>query len=181
MSRFLCFDTETSGLKPESGDRLIEVALVTYDSDTRKATRTYVQRLDPECSISSGAQAVHGIAYADLVGKPRFRDVAAEIHAQFEAADMVIAHNLPFDATFFLYEFQAAGLKLPSKPSVDTMGRGRWATPNGKLPRLGELCFALGVKYDAAAAHSALYDVERTIECFWRGLDRGFYTLPEGL
>jgi DNA polymerase-3 subunit epsilon len=172
------FDSETTGLKADAGDKLIEVALLTYDFATRKLVDKYVQRLDPERSITAGAQEVHGITYDELVGMPKFRDVAPEIHKRFEAADLVIAHNLDFDAMFFLIEFQAAGFKLPSKASLDTMTEARWACPDGKFPKLQELCFALGVKYDPSLAHAADYDVDVMMQCFWRGLDRGFYT-PE--
>lgn len=173
--KILGFDTETTGLKAEDGDKLIEVALITYDSVTRKVEDRFVQRLDPERSISAKAQEIHGITYDELVGMPKFHHIASQVHERFEAADLVVAHNLGFDAMFFLCEFNAIGMKLPSKPSVDTMEQGRWACPDGKLPRLEELCFSLGVTYDRAAAHSADYDVFVMMECFWRGLDRGFF------
>lgn len=178
MPKILGFDTETTGVKADDGDKIIEVALLTYDSLTRKLVDSYIQRIDPERSITAAAQEVHGIAYSELVGKPKFRDLAPEMLRRFQDADMVVAHNLPFDAGFFLYEFAAVGLALPSKPSIDTMEMGRWACFDGKYPKLGELCFALGVPYDPAAAHAADYDVDRMMECLWRGLDRGFYTAP---
>lgn len=172
------FDTETTGLKAEAGDKLIEVALLTYDSNTRKLVDRYVQRLDPERSISPGAQDIHGIAYEELMGQPKFRDVADEIHKRLAAADLIIAHNLDFDAMFMLCEFQALAMKLPNVKSLCTMQNGRWACPDGKFPRLEELCFALGVEYDTASAHAAEYDVDCMMQCFWRGLDRGFF-VPE--
>lgn len=175
----LGLDTETTGLKAQEGDKIIEIALLTYDTATRKVVDKYVQRINPQRSIAPKAQEVHGITQADLVGMPLFADVAAEIHKRLDAADIVVAHNLEFDAMFLLCELQAAGLALPSKYSIDTMKEARWACSDGKLPRLGELCFALGVDYDAAAAHAADYDVLIMMECLWRGLDRGFYALPE--
>ena len=179
--KILGFDTETTGLKPENGDKIIEIALLTYDSDTRQLIDKYVQRIDPECPISAGAQEVHGITYAELVGMPKFKYVADEIRQRFEQADLVIAHNLQFDAMFLICEFAAVGSMLPERTSIDTMTEARWACPDGKYPKLGELCFALGVDYNTLAAHSASYDVEVMIECLWRGLDRGFYTLPESV
>lgn len=176
----LMFDSETTGLKAEDGDKLIEVALITYDTETRKAIDKYIQRIDPECSISAGAQEVHGISYSQLVGKPKFAEIAQHCHDLFTQADFVVAHNLVFDATFFMYEFQACGLVLPTKPSIDTMTEARWACPDGKYPKLGELCFALRVPYDPAAAHSAEYDVEVMAQCLFKGADLGFYALPGG-
>jgi hypothetical protein len=61
------------------------------------------------------------------------------------------------------------------------MENARWACPDGKLPRLGELFFALGVSYERAKAHAAEYDIEVTMACLFRGLDRGFYQLPKTL
>ncbi len=58
------------------------------------------------------------------------------------------------------------------------MKNGRWATANGKNPKLGELCWALQVDYDPALAHAAEYDVQKTAECLWRGVDAGLYKLP---
>lgn len=176
--KILGFDTETSGLKPANGDKLVEVALLTYDSQTRRLIDKYVQRIDPECAITAKAQEIHGISYSMLVGMPKFRDIAPEVHKRFTAADLAVAHNLEFDAEFMLYELSAAGLKLPNVASVDTMQQGRWACPDGKYPKLQELCFALGVEYDVTAAHAAEYDVVTMMECFWRGLDRGFYVSP---
>ena len=178
MTRILGFDTETTGLKAVEGDKIIEIALLTYDSETRTLVDSFVTRIDPERGITAKAQQIHGIGYEELVGKPKFRDVVGEIEKRFTAADAVVAHNLAFDAIFLLCEFQACGVTLPNKPSVDTMAKGRWATFNGKLPKLMELCFALGVPYDKALAHSASYDVEVMMQCLWAGQDRGFFKMP---
>ena len=176
----LCgLDLETTGLSQPEGDRIIEVAILTYDFDTRQLVDTYVQRIDPERNISAKAQEVHGIAYSELVGQPKWCDVAGIVKAKMDACTHLIAHNADFDAPFIGGELLRVGLALPAIVPFCTMASGRWATPNGKYPRLGELCFALNVEYDPAAAHAAEYDTAKTIECFWRGLDRGFYTLPE--
>lgn len=175
--KILGFDTETTGLDPATGDKIIEVALLTYDSDSRQIIDSYIQRIDPERSISPKAQEVHGIMYEELVGQPKFCDIASIIHGHFERADAFVAHNITFDAAFILYEFAAVGLKIPDRLLFDTMEEARFATPNGKYPRLEELCFAFDVPYDKAAAHAAQYDVERMMECFWKGLDQGFYKI----
>ena len=174
-------DTETSGLKQEDGHRIIEIALLTYDLDTQKLVDKYVQRINPERSIDPGAQAVHGISYSDLIGKPKWDDVAQDIADRLSTAELLIAHNMGFDGPFIAAELNRVGVDVPDVHSLCTMTGARWACPDGKLPKLGELCFALGIPYDTSAAHSALYDVEIMMKCFFQGLERGFYKLPMAL
>ncbi|MDI7718444.1 exonuclease domain-containing protein [Acinetobacter baumannii] len=70
-------DTETTGLEVENGDKIIEIALIKYDLDGAKLEE-FVQRIDPERNIDPKAQAVHGISYSDLIGCPKFVDIAEE-------------------------------------------------------------------------------------------------------
>jgi DNA polymerase-3 subunit epsilon len=171
-------DTETTGFSAPDGHRIVEIAIVTYDFETRRIIDRYEQRIDPDRNIPAAAQAVHGISYESLVGKPKWQDVAKVIQAKLDAADVAIAHNMGFDGPFIGHELLRIGLKLPNFEPFCTMENARWACPDGKLPKLGELCFALGVEYDPAKAHSALYDVTLMMDCFFKGLDRGFYNLP---
>lgn len=168
-------DTETTGLEQSDGHRIIEVALMTYDAATRKLVDRYVQRIDPERAIAAAAQAVHGIAYSDLVGMPKWEAVAPEISKRLEATDLAVAHNMAFDGPFIGGELLRIGAKVPDMDVFCTMENGRWAAHDGKSPKLMELCFALGVEYDKAKAHAADYDVLVMMECFWRALDRGFF------
>ena len=179
--KILGLDTETTGLEQERGHRIIEIALLTYDLATRKLVDKYVQRIDPERAIDAGAQAVHGITYSDLVGQPKWNDVAQTISDRLSTADLLIAHNMGFDGPFIAAELHRVGVNVPNVHSLCTMTEARWACPDGKLPRLGELCFALGIPYDPSAAHSAEYDVDVMMQCFFQGLERGFYELPKEL
>lgn len=173
-------DTETTGLEATEGHRLIEVCIRTYDLATRKLEDSYVQRIDPERNIPSAAQAVHGISYEQLVGCPKWEEVAPIVRAKLDGT-MAIAHNMAFDGPFIGHELLRVGQPLPAFEPYCTMTEARWACPDGKYPKLGELCFALGVPYDTNQAHGAEYDVSVMMECFWRGLDRGFYRLPESI
>ncbi|MCG5512799.1 exonuclease domain-containing protein [Ectothiorhodospira shaposhnikovii] len=170
-------DTETTGLHQEKGDRIIEIALVEYDLETAKQVDQYVQRIHPLRSIDPKAQEVHGIGIEDLVGCPTWEKVAPEVHARLSRLDLLIAHNMGFDGPFIGLELLRVGMTPPALQSFCTMESARWATPMGKLPTLKELCFALSVPYDESAAHAALYDVQKTAECLFRGLARGFYTI----
>jgi DNA polymerase-3 subunit epsilon len=171
-------DLETTGLDPDKGHRIVEIAMLTYDTDSRELVDSYIQRFNPERPIDTEAQAIHGICFEDLVGCPKFTDKAGEIFDRLNNADFLLAHNLAFDAPFVGSELVAAGKGIPDIGGICTMENGRWACADGKLPNLGELCFALGVEYDVAKAHGAEYDIQVAIECFFKGLDRGFYELP---
>ncbi|MFM0095607.1 3'-5' exonuclease [Paraburkholderia nemoris] len=170
------YDVETTGLSQKDGHRLIEAALLHYDFDTRKLVDKFVTRIDPERSIEAKAQAVHGIAYDDLVGSPKWEVVAPQLQAELNKSDLTVIHNGPFDAPFTNAELKRVGLHVrPDLMGFCTLTHGRWATPDGKSPKLGELCFALNLPYDPSKAHAAEYDVERMMACFFAGVDRGFY------
>jgi len=70
-------------------------------------------------------------------------------------------------------------IKMPQLS--DTMTEGVWATHDGKKPSLQELCFACEVEYDPALAHAAAYDVDKMMDCFFKGLEWGYFELPEAL
>mgnify|MGYP001157955465 FL=1 len=176
--RVVGLDLETTGLEVEKGHKIIEAALLTYQDG--KLEDTWVQRINPERPIDPGASSAHGIVYADVAGCPKFDVFAKDILDRLSAADLVVIHNAGFDAPFIAAELMQAGLKLPEMQIFCTMENGRWATPNGKMPKLGELCFALGVPYDEDAAHAADYDTGVMMDCFYRGLRRGFFK-PEGM
>lgn len=176
--KLIGLDIETTGLEQEKGHRIIEIAMLTYDMDSRQLEDVWVKRIDPDRPIDSKAQEVHGIAYSDLVGCPKWEELAQEVSDRMSRADLLIAHNMGFDGPFIGAELMRVGVRVPNVHALCTMENARWACPDGKLPKLEELCFALGVEYDRAKAHGAEYDVSVMMECFFRGFDRGFYTIP---
>lgn len=173
--KIIGLDTETTGLSQPEGHRIIEIAFLTYDFASRELEDTWVQRFNPERPIDPGAQEVHGIAYTDVMLCPKWEEFAEEIADRISKVDLLVAHNMDFDGPFIAGELLRAGVAAPSVQSFCTMKSGRWACVDGKFPKLGELCFALGVEYDPSLAHAAEYDVQKTMECFFKGYDRGFY------
>jgi len=171
-------DLETTGLDPADGHRIIEVAMISYDLARRVETDRFVQRIDPDRNIPAASQAIHGITYEELVGCPKWDDVAPEVEKRLASSGLLIAHNAAFDGPFVAAELTRAKRLVPKIECFCTMETSRWATPNGKLPRLDELCFALGVEYDPGKAHAADYDVEVMMQCFLKGYDRGVYVIP---
>jgi len=172
-------DLETTGLDHKKGERIIEISLVKANSDNwSEPWVAYEQRINPRRAIQPGATKVHHIT-SDMVGEsPYFEDVVDDILGHLKGTDVLVAHNMDFDGPFFASELMRIGKDMDDAPVLFcTMQNGRWATGSGKYPNLGELCFACGVPYDADAAHAALYDTDRMMHCFMRGITEGWYTL----
>lgn len=172
---FAGVDTETTGLDPALGHRIIEIGILIYDEHGHLLDE-WEQRIDPKRPIDAKAQAVHGIDYSELLGKPTWKDVAATVHSKLSQADLIVGHNVGFDITFIESELNRSGRSIPSDIGLFcTMENARWATFDGKNPNLRELCMALRVDYDRSAAHAAKYDIERTMKCFFKARARGFF------
>jgi DNA polymerase-3 subunit epsilon len=173
------FDTETTGLSFEKGHRIIEVAFIGFDLDTREKVFAFEKRINPGRSIDAKAQLVHKISQSDLVGCPDFAAVEPFVTNIFEKSCLVVAHNITFDAEFLIGEYGLIRKKLPNTQGFDTMSESRSATALGKNPNLEELCYACDVPYDRHLAHGALYDVDRMIRCFFYGMDYGLYNVEK--
>ncbi len=179
MSRRVNFlDTETTGVN-EPEQRIIEYCGSIYDIDTRQKIQTYTWRMNPERKIEAKAQKVHGISLADLANEPTIEKIGHLIRGTIEPMYMCVAHNGDdFDFPFLTRELRRAGHATQFPKTFDTMVNARWATHNGKNPRLGELAACLDVDYDPAKAHAAEYDVDVMAQCFFRGVDLGFFEIP---
>lgn len=171
-------DIETTGLEQSAGHRIIEIAFVHFDFDSRKKVGEYVRRIDPRRPIDPKSEAVHGISLSMLSGQPVWEDVAGEVAAEMVKGGLLIAHNMDFDGPFIAGELIRVGVPLPTVSSFCTMENGRWACFDGKFPKLQELCFSLDVDYDPTKAHGASYDVEVMLECYFKAMDRGFFPSP---
>ena len=175
-------DLETTGIDPEKGHRIVEIAIARYITDDgehfEKDGRTFTMRINPKRSIDAKAQAVHGISQDMLVGCPTWEQAAREIHARLFDCHMLVAHNIDFDIGFLLHEFTRVGIEPGNPELFCTMQKGRGATPMGKIPNLGELCWATGVYYRREDAHAADYDIDRTMEALVNGARLGLFDLP---
>ena len=164
MTRSVLFDTETTGLDPLTGDRVIEIAAIELIGDLPTGRRFHCL-LDPERDIPPEASRVHGFSRADLVGKPRFADVADEFLA-FCGEDRLIAHNAPFDFGFVNAEL--ARLKRPSLDGarmVDTLAMAKARFP-GMPNSLDALCRRFGIDLSARTTHNALLDCTLLAEVY---------------
>lgn len=179
------------GLDLESTDgltgkncKIIEVAaqLYNYDPFTKQETllNEFNERVNPLCEVAKGAYEVHHISLADVKDCRLWKEVGTDFHQFLLGADLVIAHNgYEFDLPLLSKELNSIGKEIPIKQGFDTMVEGRWATVDGKLPRLGELCFATDVPYSEDEAHAALYDVDCMMKAYFKGLKLGFFNLEQ--
>ena len=158
--RQIFLDTETTGLSPDSGDRIIEIGCV--ELFNRKLTGNNLHfYLNPGRDSHEEALKVHGITTAFLKDKPRFDAVADELMAYLQEAEVII-HNAPFDVGFLNKE-----LELMGRPSftvlvgnvIDTLVMAKEMFP-GKRNSLNALCDRLGVDNSGRTLHGALLDAE---------------------
>lgn len=96
--RRIVLDTETTGLEPEQGHRIIEIACLEL-VDRRPTGRHFHRYVNPEREIDAAATLVHGLTLEDLAGKPRFADIAEELLEFVDGAELLI-HNAAFDVAF---------------------------------------------------------------------------------
>jgi len=174
--RQIIIDTETTGLDPKQGHRIIELAALEV-IDRRATGRTVHFRIDPEREIDAGATEVHGMTWEDLKGKPRFRDVAAEFADFARGAEWVI-HNAPFDIGFLDAELQLAEIGQCAgiyASLVDTLALARELFP-GKRNNLDALCERFGVDNAHRSVHGALLDAQLLADVYL-AMTRGQETL----
>ena len=174
--RQLIIDTETTGLDPKLGHRVIEFAALEL-VDRRPTGRTLHIVFDPERDIDWGATEVHGRTWDDLKAQPKFRDRAAELHDFVRDAEWII-HNAPFDVAFLDAEFASCGLPLCGHVYgglIDTLALARDAFP-GKRNNLDALCERFGVSNAHRTLHGALLDAQLLAEVYL-AMTRGQETL----
>lgn len=170
----LGLDLETTGLNVTT-DRIIELCAGLYD-DQGQWIRNVTLRFNPCKPIDPKAQAVHGIRNEELMACPKFSEKAELIGKLISKASLVVIHNARFDAPFLANELMRCNLSVPTVPVYDTMEESRWATFDGKVPTLGELCFACNVDYLPEEAHAADYDVKCMMACFFNAANEGFFS-----
>lgn len=158
--RQIVLDTETTGLDPKLGHRVIEIGGVEL-VNRRLTQRHFHTYLNPEREIDAGATNVHGLTWDDLKDKPRFADRAAQFIDFVSGAQLVI-HNAPFDTGFLDAELGLAGL-LPLSAHcsgvLDTLRLAKELHP-GKRNNLNVLCERYQVDNSGRTLHGALLDAE---------------------
>lgn len=162
--REIVLDTETTGLEPSTGDRIVEIGAVELFNQMPTG-KTYHQYINPDRLMPKGAFDVHGLGDDFLRDKPRFRAIAPAFLAFIGDARLVI-HNAPFDMKFLNAELTAAGHDpLPMARAFDTVALARQKFP-GSPASLDALCRRFGVDNSAREKHGALLDSEILAEVY---------------
>ena len=159
--RQIVLDTETTGLEPKQGHRIIEIGCVEIHN-RRKTNRQYHQYFNPECSITDGAYEVHGISDEFLADKPLFPERAEEFIDFIKESELVI-HNADFDINFINAELERLGKpwgKLEDYCTVvDTLNIARAKHP-GQKNNLSNLCKRYDIDSSRRKLHGALLDAQ---------------------
>jgi DNA polymerase-3 subunit epsilon len=163
----VAFDTETTGLDPFSGDRIIEVGLVVLRlaPDGSVASREdFVHLVNPGLPIPKAITQITGISDADVADAPSFTEIAEEL-AQLLAGSIAVAHNYPFDLGFLTVEFERAGIDWHEPlAAVDTIDLSMKLFPEARSHKLGDLAKRLNVSLENA--HRASDDAAACGMCF---------------
>ncbi|WP_298306497.1 DNA polymerase III subunit epsilon [uncultured Erythrobacter sp.] len=156
--REVIFDTETTGLDPKTGDRMVEIGCVEM-VDRVETGETYHAYYNPERDMPTAAEAVHGLSIDFLSGKPLFSETASEL-LDFLGDAPLVAHNAGFDFGFLNAELQRVGREpISMDRMVDTVAIARKKHPGAKLS-LDALCTRYGVDRSHRVKHGALLDAE---------------------
>jgi len=167
--RQIVLDTETTGLDPKQGHRIIEIAAIELDG-RKVSERTFHRYLNPEREIDEGAAAVHGLTLERLQNEAKFAEVAPAL-LEFIAGAELIIHNAPFDTGFLNTELTLAGLPLLDNNVIDTLKVAKELHP-GKKNNLNALCDRYQIDNSHRTLHGALLDTELLAEVYL-GMTRG--------
>ena len=175
--RYIVLDTETTGLDPSAGHRIIEIAALELKS--RQLTQDYRHYfINPERQSDEGALRIHGITDEFLLDKPKFSAIVQEFLEYIDGASLII-HNAPFDVGFLNSEIERLSLgKIEDYfvEVIDTLAMAKERFP-GKRNNLDALCDRFEVDRSARVLHGALIDCELLAEvyfCMTRGQNNLF-------
>ena len=162
--RKIVVDTETTGLDPKQGHRIIELAAIELDG-RKVSLRRFHRYLNPEREIDASAVAIHGLTYERLQNEPKFFDIVAGFLEFIEDAELVI-HNAPFDIGFLNHELELLGLPPLQNTVTDTLKVAREMHP-GKKNSLNALCSRYEIDNAHRTLHGALLDTELLAEVYF--------------
>ena len=162
--REIVLDTETTGLNPEKGDRIVEIGCVELENHLPTG-KTYHQYINPMRSISEEVVRVHGLTEEFLSDKPIFSEIADEFLAFVGENTPLVIHNAAFDMNFLNCELKACGKPELPNPVIDSLLIARKKFPGAKV-NLDELCRRFHVDATRRSVHGALLDSELLAEVY---------------
>ena len=155
--RQIVLDTETTGLRPSEGHRVIEIAAIEI-VDYLPTGNTYQQYINPQRDVPESSFKVHGLSYEFLKDKPLFENVINKF-LEFVGNDTIIAHNVDFDVGFLNYELNTCGKESLKNEKIDTVSIAREKFP-GQSVSLDALCKRFAIDNTQREKHSATVDTE---------------------
>ena len=159
MERLIVLDTETTGIDPKEGHRIIEVGAVQIEN--REITNTEFHKyVQPNRTVGDSVK-VHGITDKFLINKPQFNKISDDLLSFIEGSTLII-HNAPFDLGFLNHELKLNGVKTKVEdlcPVIDTLELSKEQRP-GTMHNLDALCRRFGVDTSARTRHGALLDAQ---------------------
>jgi DNA polymerase-3 subunit epsilon len=162
--REIVLDTETTGMDPKDGHRIIEIGCVELDNLMPSGRNLHLY-INPERDVPADAVAVHGITDEFLKDKPVMAEVVSEFHDFIQGARLVI-HNAEFDMKFINFELRKCGFpSFPSRDVLDTLAMAREKFP-GSPANLDALCRRFGIDNTSRTLHGALLDAELLAEVY---------------
>jgi len=163
--RLVMLDTETTGLSPARGDRMVEIGCVEVTRRSIRRDKIFHHLINPGRPIPEEVVRIHGISDTDVADKPSFAEVADTFLEFIEGATLVI-HNAAFDLGFIMHELQLAGLSnIHDIPVVDTLSLARKKHPHQRN-NLDALCDRYDVDRSHRTRHGALLDAELLAEVY---------------
>jgi len=177
--REIVFDTETTGMDPAEGDKLVEIGCIELENHMPTG-RTFHQYINPERDVPAEAVAVHGLTQEKLKDEPTFGEIVGDFLDFIGTDSKLIAHNAPFDVKFMNAELKTYGFPaLEPKRIIDTLVMARRKFP-GSPANLDALCRRFHIDNSNRTLHGALLDSELLAEVYLellggrqRGLDIG--------
>jgi DNA polymerase-3 subunit epsilon len=161
---FTVFDTETTGLPPAKGARLVEIAAVKVKAGLIMDLKdTFSTLINPKTNIPYNAYSVHGISTTMVAGSPEAHEVLPEFY-EFAGDSIVVAHNAKFDCSFIQHHTEEAKMPFPLKRVIDTVKLARVAQKGLKSYSLDNLIhfYGLSVPLPETYRHRALFDAAHT-------------------
>lgn len=158
-------DTETTGLSPLHGDRMVEIGAIRVSHRKIVRDQVFHHYINPGRPIPKEVVRIHGIDDAKVRDKPRFDDIASEFLAFIEGATLVI-HNASFDLGFLMHELRLGGFpNIDDAPVIDSLAFAREKHP-GQRNSLDALCDRYGIDRSHRELHGALLDAELLAEVY---------------
>ncbi|CAH1387072.1 DNA polymerase III subunit epsilon [Candidatus Nitrotoga sp. M5] len=164
--RQIVLDTETTGLDPKKGHRIIELAAIEL-CDRKVSDRRFHRYLNPEREIDAGAAEVHGLTLERLQDEPKFAEIAPALLEFISGAELII-HNAPFDVGFLNMELELSNLPVLNTycaSVIDTLKMAKDLHP-GKKNNLNALCDRYQIDNSHRTLHGALLDTELLAEVY---------------